>query len=102
MGTSKSTRYLSDKKIQPPEKLIVKTHRANYPTTDNRTEYLGKLSVKRRIHENWRKRFPITTIKLKKQNKMFKVVNDSSVKNKLKLKRRFNDSDEDHIRKRRK
>lgn len=60
-----------EKALPPPRRIYVKmspSKRISEP------DYLGRNSVKRRIHENWRKSFPPTTIKLRRKKKKFNVI----------------------------
>lgn len=62
-----------EKTVEAPKRLYVKF---NHSTKSNKQEAepSGKDSVKKRIHENWRNSFPLTTIRLKRKNKRFAIV----------------------------
>ncbi|XP_072291742.1 uncharacterized protein [Eucyclogobius newberryi] len=90
-----------DKSLQPPERIYVNM---NPSTNDQEKEPLSKVSVKRRIHENWMKSFPLATIKIRKKNKNFAIVGKFTSPSKIKLKgskRKAKDSDDGLHRKRR-
>ncbi|CAL9697351.1 unnamed protein product [Knipowitschia caucasica] len=56
----------------PPERIYVKMDPLS--TSDKGAELSSNVSVRKRIHENWRKSFPHSTIKILKKNKKFSMV----------------------------
>ncbi|XP_055078216.1 uncharacterized protein si:ch211-106e7.2 isoform X2 [Periophthalmus magnuspinnatus] len=92
---------LMDRSRQPPERIYVKMNSSTTSDTQS-AESLSSSSVKRRIHENWRKSFPLPTIKIWRKNKNYFIVGDRTLKCKgVNSKRKANESDDGLCRKRR-
>ncbi|XP_055011671.1 uncharacterized protein si:ch211-106e7.2 isoform X2 [Boleophthalmus pectinirostris] len=89
--------------LQPPEKVYVKMNSLTTSDSQEDAESQSKISVKRRIHESWRKSFPFNLKKIKRKNNIFTIVNArSKVKCKdVNSKRKVNDSDDGLCRKKR-
>lgn len=94
------TMSILKKNEEAPKRVYVKCS----PITKSdkqEVEQQGNISVKKRVHDNWRKSLPLTTIKLKRKNKKFTIVSaihgttvhQSPIAHKDKKKRKSGDSE---------
>lgn len=61
------------KNVEAPRRVYVKIS-PQTKSDKQGVEPLGNISVKKRIHDNWRKSLPLATIKLKRKNRRFSIV----------------------------